>query len=158
MSEWRLTQVVAKWFAEQEWEERPEIDEEKKSSSTNFGYKLGDFSVKCWLDVEENGQYFKIFIYFFDTKVPEAKVPEVLKWINLVNNFYRIGTMYLKTDTRVICFYHGNDYENASFETQHISNTVNYLTSALEYRLPQFMAICFGGKTAEEAWEISPED
>ncbi len=38
-----------------------------------------------------------------------------------------------------------------------IANMVGSGLRTLEYRLPQFMAICFGGKTAEEALEIEPE-
>jgi len=49
MSEKRLTEVVAQWFEGMEWEERPEFNEENRTSTTGFGYKLSDdFSVKCF--------------------------------------------------------------------------------------------------------------
>jgi len=158
MSDWRLTEVVAKWFEEREWEERPEINEEEQTSSTGFGLQLSeDFSVKCYFDAAEKPSFFKMYIYFFDAKVPAAKIPEVLKWINAVNCIYAIGCFHLIESERQIRLYHGMDFEDASFETQHISNIYKMMSDIMEHRLPQFMAICFGGKTAEEALEIKPE-
>jgi len=158
MSDWRLTEVVAKWFEEKEWEDRPEINEEEQTSSTDFGLQLSeDFSVRCYFDTDEKRSFFKMYIYFLDAKVPAAKMPEVLKWINAVNYNNPVGCFHLIESERHIRLYHGMDFEDASFETQHISNIYKMMSDIMEYRLPQFMAICFGGKTAEEALEIKPE-
>jgi hypothetical protein len=158
MSDWKLTNVIAQWFEEQEWEERPEINEEDETSSTYFGYKTGDFSLKCYFAAAEKPVFFTMYIYFMDTKIPEAKIPEVLKWLNLVNCSYPLGTLHFVHDDRIIRCHHGMDYDDATFETQHISNVFNILKSIMEYRLPQVLAICFGGKTAEEALEVVPEE
>jgi len=158
MSEMRLTEVVVQWLEEQEWEERPEINEEDQTSSTSFGYKTGDFTLKCYFEAAEEPAFFKLYVYFLESKIPESKVPEVLKWVNLVNCHYPVGGLHFITADRVIRCYHGMDYDDAAFETQHITNVFQMMVSIMEYRLPQLMAICFAGKTAEEALEIVPEE
>jgi len=98
-----------------------------------------------------------MFVYFFDVKFPAAKLPEVLTWANAVNRNYAVGAIHVLTEDRQIRCYHGMDFEDAEFEPQHIQNMFHLMTSLMEYRLPQFMAICFGGKSAEKALEIEPE-
>lgn len=60
-------------------------------------------------------------------------------------------------DNRQLRFYAAIDVEDAAIEPQHISNMMGAGLRTMARCLPQFMAICFGGKTAEEALEIEPE-
>jgi len=72
---------------------------------------------------------------------------------NLVNG---IGALTVMRD-RTLRYYAAIDVEDAAFEPQHISNLLGVGLRTMESRHPQFMAICFGGKSAEEAFEIEPE-
>ena len=158
MSEMRLTGTVIQWLENEEWEERPEVDEEKLTSSLGFKHTVSDdFSVQCYFEVAEKAGFFKLFMYFLDSKIPASKIDEVVKWVNLVNIGLPVGHFVAIPDDRTLRFYAGIDVEDASFEPQHISNMLKAGLQNMEYRLPQFMAICFGGKTAEEALEIEVE-
>lgn len=154
----RITDVVVEWLEFQEWEERPEVDEEEQTSSTSFGHKISDdFSVKCFFEAAEKACFIKFYMYFFDSKIPAAKVDEVIKFVNLVNSVNAIGSLAVIPDERVLRFYAAIDVEDAALEIQHLSNLLGAGLRTMEARLPQFMAICFGGKTAVEALEIEPE-
>lgn len=158
MSNMRITDVIVKWLEEMEWEERPKIDEEEQSSSTGFGHSVNDdFSVKCYLDAAEKVGFIKLYMYFLDSKIPASKIDEVIKFVNLVNEGIPIGHLAVIPDDRVLRFYAAIDVEEAALELRHISNLMGAGLRTMERRLPQFMAICFGGKTAEEALEIEPE-
>ena len=157
MSEWRLTEVVAKWLEAQEWEERPETKEERMTSSTEFSYQLNDdFTAKCFLEVVEKAGFFKVYMYYFDTKIPVPKINEVVTFANLANAKIPVGELIVhpEDNMRVIKFYLGMDFEDAAFEPQHISNMLSSGLRTLKERLPQMMAICFGGKSAEEAVDM----
>lgn len=159
MSEMRLTEVVVNWLENQEWEERPEINEEENTSSISLAFDVGeDFSVKCFLDVSEQAGFFKLFAYYFDGKIPANRLDEVVKWANLVNRGTAIGSLQVITEERNLRFYTSIDVENATFEPQHIDNMLSAMLRVMKLRLPQMMAICHGGKTAEEALEIEPEE
>jgi hypothetical protein len=158
MSEMRLTDTLVEWLVGAEWEERPEIDDENLTSSTEFKYRLdNDLSVKGFFEIVEKAGFFKLYMYFFDTKVPAAKLDEVIKYVNLVNIQTPVGSLIISPSERVIRFYTAIDFEDAAFELKHISNVLSAGLRTMELRLPQYMAICFGGKTAEEALEIEPE-
>ena len=150
----RITSIVAQWFEEQEWEERPTVNEEKQTSSTGFGYQVSDdYSVKCYLDAAENQGNIKLFMYFNETKIPESKIKEATRFVNMVNVGIGIGHLVVIPDERCLRYYAGIDVENATLEPRHISNLLNAGLRTMEKRLPQLMAICFGGKSAEEAIE-----
>ena len=154
----RITDVVIEWLEEREWEERPEVNEEKQTSSTGFDYQVSDdFSVKCYLDAAENQGYIKLFMYFLDTKIPESKIKEVTKFVNMVNLGIGVGHLVVIPDDRCLRYYAGIDVEDAALEPRHISNLLNAGLRTMEKRLPQLMAICFGGKSAEEVLELVPE-
>jgi len=146
----RLTETVVKWLEEEEWEEQPEIDEEKRTSSTSFRYKAGDFSLKCWFDVDEKLEIFKVYMYFFDTKVPIDRLDEVQKLVSAVTDKLLTGNLHLNREERIIRYYNAIDVESATFEPQHITNMLAMAGNTMERRLPNYMAICFGGKTADE--------
>jgi len=146
----RLTKTVVKWLEEEEWKERPKIDEEKQTSSTSFLYKAGDFSLKCWFDVDEELEIFKVYMYFFDTKVPNDKLDETHKFVSAVTDQLLLGNLHLNREERTIRYYNAIDVESATFEPQHITNMFVMAGNAMERWLPKYMAICFGGKTVDE--------
>jgi hypothetical protein len=151
----RINDVLVEWLESNEWVERPEVNEEEQTSSTEFSHKIGDdFSAKCYFDVNENTCFFKIFMYFLDSKIPEKKLDEVIKYVNLANINTSIGHLTVIPDERVLRYYAAIDVENATIEIQHISNLLVAGLRTLAGRLPQYMAICFGEKTAEEALAI----
>ena len=151
----RITDVVVEWLEFQEWEERPEVNEEEQTRSTGFSTRLSDdFSVSSYFEVAEKACFFKFFMYFLDTKIPASKVEEVIKFVNLVNINCPIGHLAVIPDDRVLRYYAALDVEDSAFEIQHITNILNAGNRTMAARLPQFMAICFGGKNAEEALEI----
>ena len=154
----RITKVIQSWLKEMEWEEKPDIDDEENTSSTGFTYSVSDdFSVKCFLDAAEKAGFIKLFMYFLDSKIPESKITEVIKFANMVNIGIPIGHLAVITEDRQLRYYAAIDVDEAAFDTQHISNLIGAGLRTMKYRLPQFMAICFGGKSAEEAMEIEPE-
>lgn len=158
MSNMRITEVIVQWLEGMEWEDRPEVDEEEQTSSTSFAHTVGeDFKVTCYVEAVEKIEFIKLFMYFTDSKIPESKMDEVIKFVNAVNVGIPIGHLAVVTDDRILRYYAGIDVEDAAFEPQHITNMLGAGLRALKYRLPQFMAICFGGKTAEEALEIEAE-
>ena len=159
MSTMRITDVIVQWLEMQEWEERPEVDEENQTSSTGFDHSVNDdFSVTGYLDAAEKAGFIKLFMYFNDTKIPASKIDEVIKFVNLVNVGIPIGLLAVIPSKKVLRFYAAIDVEEAALEPRHISNLMGAGLRTMERRLPQFMAICFGGKTAEEALEIEPEE
>lgn len=154
----RMTDVVVQWLEKSEWEERPEVDEEKQTSSLGFSMSVSeDFSVKSYFEVAEKGGMFKLFMYFLDSKIPATKLDEVVRWANMANIGLALGHLVVIPDDRVLRFYAAIDVEDAEFEPAHIENILNAGVRTMKYSLPQYMAICFGGKTAEEAMEIEPE-
>lgn len=154
----KITDVIVKWLEEQEWEERPEVNEEKQTSSTGFSHKVSDdFSVKCYLEAVEQAGFIKLFMYFTDSKIPASRIDEVIKFANLVNEGITIGHLVVITDDRILRYYAAIDVEEASLEPQHISNLLGAGLRNMENSLPQFMAICFANKTAEEALEIEAD-
>lgn len=153
----RLTETLKQWLKEQEWNEDPEVDEEKQTSSTGFVFTVGDFSLKCWFDINEKGEIFKFFAYFFNTKVPEKKLDEVQKFVTAVSNNIVLGNLQLLREERIIRYYNAIDVEDAAFEPAHITNLFKAGLRIMEDGLPRFMAICFGGKTAEEALKEEDE-
>jgi len=80
-----------------------------------------------------------------------------LKWVNMVNIGTSLGYLAVVRNDRVLMYYAYIDVEDAGFEPAHIENILNAGIRTMKHRLPQFMAICFGGKTAEEALEIKPQ-
>ena len=145
----RLTEIVVKWLEEQGWEERPEMNEEKQTSSTSFSYNVGDFGLRCWFEVAEELEVFKVYMYFLDTKVPNDRLDEVQKFVSAVTDRLLLGSLHLVRDERVIRYYNAIDIENAAFEPQHITNMLGAASSTMSRWLPKFMAICYGGKTTD---------
>ncbi len=154
----RLTDTLITWLKQKEWEEEPEVNEEEQTSSTGFGFSVGDFSLKCFFEASEQIEVFKIFMYFLDTKVPEKRLDEVQKLVNIASIRMLLGNIQLLRDDRVIRYYHAIDVEDAAFEPEHISNMLGAGVSAMKTYLPIYMAICFGGKTAEEALTEEQEE
>jgi hypothetical protein len=139
------------WLKAEEWEEQPEVDEENQSSSTSFAYAVDDFSLQCFFECNERGEVFKLVMYFLDTKVPEKRLDEVQKLVTATSFNMRIGSLQLLPDKRVVRFIGGIDVEAASFDPQHITNLMSAATHTMMWFLPRYIAVCFGGKTAEEA-------
>lgn len=155
----RITDVVVNWLENEEWQERPEVGEDEQASSLGFSMAVSDdFAVKGYFEVSEKIGMFKLFMYFFDSKIPDTKIDEVVKWTNMVNISLGIGHLAVKLDDCVLRYYAAIDVEDAAFEPAHVENIVNAGIGAMRSSLPQFMAICFGGKTAEEALKIEPDD
>lgn len=153
----RLTNVLKQWAKDQEWEEVPEIDEENRTSSIAFGYGVGDFSLKGFFEVDERIAVFKLYLYFLDTKIPEKRLDEIQKLVNLANSRMMIGMLQLISEDRIIRYYGAIDVENAAFEPAHITNLIGSGGGAMTSWLPRYMAVCFGGKTAEESLEDTEE-
>lgn len=154
----RINDVLVQWLENNEWEERPEANAEEQTSSIEFRHKIGDdFSASCYFEVDENTCFFKLFMYFLDSKIPEKKLDEVIKFVNLVNLTNSIGHLAVIPDDRILRYYAAIDIEDATIETQHISNLLGAGLGTMARRLPQYMAICFGEKTAEEAVSIEVE-
>jgi len=149
----RLTETLVTWLKSQEWEERPEIDEERKNSSTAFGYRVGDFSLKCWFDAAEEIEVFKYYMYYLDTKVPENRVDEIYKFVSGVNTKILTGCLHFLPEERIIRYYHGIDFEGAAFEPQHITNMIAAGGGSMNRWLPKYMAVCYGGLSAEEVFK-----
>jgi len=149
----RLTDTLITWLKEMEWEEEPEINEEEQTSSTSFHMSAGDFGLKSFFEVNEQAEVFKFFMYFLDTKAPEKRLDEVQKLVSAASMRMMLGNIQLLRDERVIRYYNSIDVEDAAFEPAHISNMLNAGVSAMRTNLPRYMAVCFGGKTAEEALE-----
>lgn len=160
MSEMIMTDVVTQWLIEQEWEERPEIDEENQTSSTSFGYGISeDLGVKVFFEVMERAGFFKLFMYDFDHKIPANKIPKVIEWANLVNIRVPVGhIVVMMGDARCLRFYVGMDFENATFEPAHISNMLSAAAREMARRIPQMLAICFGNLSPEDAVDYDPDE
>lgn len=154
----RLTETLKQWLKEEEWEEETEIDEENQNSSTGFGFKVDDFSLKCYYECNERGEIFKFFMYFFDTKIPEKRLDEVQKLVTAISIGLSIGSLQLLREERVIRFYAGIDVENAAFEPAHITNLLGAGIRTMENCLPKYMALCFGNKSAEEILAESEDE
>jgi len=156
VSDMRITNVIIEYLANQEWGERPEINAEDRTSSTHFTYGLSnnDFTVECYFDADEVHELIKLYVYFKASKIPASKVDEVIRFVNLSNKWAASGHLIQDEYLR---YYAAIDVENASLEPQHLTNMVAAGFGVMQLRLPQFMAICFGGKTAEEALEIEAE-
>lgn len=153
----RITDVIVEWLKEKGWEERPELDEENQSSSTVFSYNISDdLSVTCFLDAAEKAGFIKLTMYFLDPKIPKAKLDEVIKYTNEVNVRNVVGQLAVMED-KTLRWYSGIDVEGTAIETRLIENLLDAGLSTMKRRLPQFMAVCFAGKTAEEALEIEAE-
>ena len=146
----RLTETLKQWLKEEEWTEEPEIDEEKQTSSTSFNFDLGDHTVNCWFEINEQQEVFKLYMYFLASKAPEDKLDEVQKFISAKSVDMLLGHLQLLRDERVIRYYNAIDVENASFEPAHITNMLNAGLTTMRNQLPNYITICFGSKTADE--------
>jgi hypothetical protein len=146
----RLTETLQQWLTDQEWGDQPEINEEEQTSSTNFGLTIDDVNLDCYFEIMESGQLFKLYMYCKDVKVPEKRLEEMQKFICQYNKAFYMGQLQLFAESRLMRYYNAIDVEDAAFEPQHISNILNAGISALRSTLPKYMAICFGGKTADE--------
>ena len=151
----RLTSTLQDWLQQKEWEEVPEIDEEAQTSSLSFDFSIDDFSLKCFFEVNEKSELFRLYMYFFNGKCPEQCLGEVQKFVTRVTDGMSIGNLHLRSEDRVIRAYAAIDVENASFEPAHIQNLLNACSSTLAASLPKYMAICFGGKTVEEVFAVN---
>jgi hypothetical protein len=149
-SSMRLTDTLRQWLKTEEWEEAPDINAENQTSSTAFGYTIDDFTLQCYFDASEELELFKLFMYFKDTKCPNKCLDEVQKYFAVLNVGLPIGSMHLIPSERIARFYAGIDVASASFEPGHIRNLLTAGTRTLKTVLPNYMAICFGGKTANE--------
>lgn len=146
----RLTETLQQWLTDQEWDDQPEINEEEQTSSTHFGFTVDDVNLDCYFEIMEKGQLFKLYMYCKDVKVPEKRLEEMQKFVCQYNKAFYMGQLQLFAENRMMRYYNAIDVEDAAFEPQHISNVLNAGISALRSTLPKYMAICFGGKTAEE--------
>jgi hypothetical protein len=150
----RLTNTLKDWLQQNEWDEVPEIDEEANTSSLCFDFSIDDFLLKCFFEINENHEIFKVYMYFLNSKCPEKSLEEVQKFVTRVSDTRYIGSLQLRSEERVIRAYAAIDVENASFEPAHIQNLMNGCSSMMGDSLPKYMAICFGGKTVEDVFAI----
>jgi len=156
MSDMRLTNIVTKWFEDQEWEERPDINEDENTSSSQFTYSTGDYSIVCFLDVNEKLGFFTIFSYYFDIKVPEKKIDEIKQLLALLNDGrFSMGSLYYREDHRIVYYKQAMDFENATFEPQHISNMLDAASAIMKLTIPKVLSICFSEKSAEQVVDES---
>lgn len=146
----RITDTIIKWLEIQEWDERPEINEEAQTSSTGFIYSIGDdLSVSCYFEAIEDAGLIKFFMYYMDSTIPESRLDEALKFVNYVNMGISVGHLAIIPDKGYLSFRASIDVEDALIEPAHINNLVEAGVRAMENRLPQFMEVCFSDKTAE---------
>ena len=149
-SSMRLTDTLRQYLKAEEWDEQPKIDEESQTSSTEFAYAIDDFTLHGFFEVNEETEIFSLYMYFKDAKCPNKRLEEVQKYFSVLNVGLSIGCMHIRPEDRVARFYAAIDVESASFEPAHIKNLLKAGTRTLEPVLPNYMAICFGGKTADE--------
>ena len=147
----RLTETLQQWLRDQGWEEKPEIDEENKTSSTGFLYTVNDINLECHFEIAEKGQLFRLFMYCKNVKVPEKRLEEMNTFVCEYSKTFYLGQLQLLRDNRILRYYNAIDVEDAAFEPQHITNMLNAGVNLMGRTLPKYMAICFGGKSADEA-------
>ncbi len=150
----RLTSVVTQWLKDKEWDDVPDVDEENQSSSTAFNYSIDDFSVFVAIDAYEKSGLAKLYMYYREPSTPEKRADEVQRFCNAVTLRLPVGALLFLREKRAILYYAGMDFENAAFEPAHLQNLFTLGENALKSFLPAYMAVCFGGKTAEEALEM----
>jgi hypothetical protein len=149
-SSMRLTDTLRLYLKAEEWDDQPKVDEESQTSSTEFAYAIDDFTLHGFFEANEETELFSLYMYFKDAKCPNKRLEEVQKYFSVLNVGLSIGFMHIRPEDRVARFYAAIDIESASFEPAHIQNLLNAGTRTLEHVLPNYMAICFGGKTADE--------
>ena len=93
-------------------------------------------------------------MYLSSNKFPEKCLVEIQKFVARVSSSMAIGSLQLVSDDRVIRAYAAIDVEDASFEPAHIQNLLNACVHTLSKSLPNYMDICFGGKTVEEVFAV----
>lgn len=151
---WRLTKVVRRWLKEMEWEETPQLDQATGISRTGFSYSPdeGDNPSTCYLEAWESQEVCKLFMYRFETRVPEDRLQECLVFANEMNNNRSVGFASVDRfdEGSVIRFYVSIDVEDASFEPRHIHNLFQAGVNGIEVLMPHFVAICKDGKSAAE--------
>lgn len=150
----RLTETVKQWLTEMEWEDEPDLNEENQTSSTGFVYGIEDFSLNCFVDVAEKSGLVKVYMYYREPNTPEKRADEVQKFCTEVTNRLVVGALLFNRERREILYYAGMDFENATFEPAHLTNLLNFGISTMTTYLPKYMAVCFGGKIADEALEM----
>lgn len=150
----KLTDVITQWFEDQGWEERPNIDQENNTSSTGFKYNLGNYSIVCYMDALEDLGLFKLFLYYFDTKVPEQHLDETIKLLTMLNQRASMMGKILYRADEARCIYYANvmDFEGAAFEPRHMSNMLDAGVTIMEDCIPKMLSICFGNKKADDAF------
>ena len=146
----RLTDTLKQWLTDGDWQEEPVVDEVNRTSSTSFDITAGDFSLKCYFDVSEKTELFKFYAYFLAVKAPEQQLAEAQKFVTAINIELLLGQLQLVRDKRTIRYYHAIDVKNVAFEPAHIFNLLHTGAQVMEDWLPKYLAICFGGMTAEE--------
>ncbi len=145
----RVTGVLKQWLEDMKWDEQPEI-RSNRTSLTSFGYSFEDMNVSCFFEVDDANEMIGLFMYVNEPKCPEGRVREVLTYFTALNLTLPIGNMQLLLDRRVARFYAAIDVTNASLEPAHITNLMRAGVRTLSPVLPNYLAVCFGGRTAEE--------
>ena len=103
----RLTETVKQWLKEKEWDDEPDIDEEKQTSSTGVSYSIGDFGLQCFIDVSENTGLVKLYMYCREPNTPEKRADEVQAFCTEVTHRLVVGCLLFKREKREILYYAG---------------------------------------------------
>ena len=136
----RITEVWQQWLTDQEWEEKPEINEEKQSSSTQFGVTINDISATCFVEISEKAGYFKLYAYP-EIPVDVSNLGELLKKIAEDTKSKQVlGSVHLlQGEENSLRYYAGIDVDNAPISTQLIQNVLADMSRVFENWLPEYL-------------------
>ena len=140
----RITSAWQDWLTEQEWEEKPTIDEENQASQTVFGYGSEDLSASCFVEIDEGQNRFKLFAYprIKITADDRAKVLEVIADINCRQILGRLELMPDNTLRYYACI----DVEDADISVALIGNVMADLGRQFKKHLPDLVANALQGE------------
>jgi hypothetical protein len=146
----RLGSVLQQWLSEKEWEDPIDVDADRNRAMAKIDVTIGEVELKGVIETWEDVQWCKCFVYLPDPKIPVKRLDEVKKYIAEVNSLPLIGCLQLLESERTVRYYGSFDVEDATFEPAHINNLFGAGMGKMEHCFPQLMAICFGGKSADE--------
>lgn len=151
----RILEVLNAWLAEVEWDDvKPEVDEEKKSASANFSYMVNDeFQCDGYFETREEAGLFQIFVYP-ELTLPPKRLNDIYELVNAINIAMPIGTFHVLAEKRRLRFYTGIDVEDAEISVAMIHNMMGAVGRQLGDRMPRIAAVCFGGKSVQEALDM----
>jgi len=143
----KLTNVVDQFFFENQWEsvETEILRDTIRSVSSWYTVNtdVGTIDVKCFFDVDEQEQLFKLIMYVPDLQISEddlLSLSSAIEFCNNINQSLSVGQFAIMSEPRILRFCASIDVTKASFECQHIRNMLVDGTIELKRYLPEFAA------------------